>query len=214
MPFRPTSKRLFATSIAASLLVISGWAAAAHLPEGSVQLVNTPGPGGPLGTNGFDVFVDQRVAARFTVPAGGPDMHFERAGVWLMNNSDNVQAQVVVSLQTDALDEGGDATLPSGNSLEHWVTRVKTYGWSPVQQFVFGHPDTAPLLKAGHSYWIVVASNAKPLQDPVWTFARKGLGWSTTSSGGVWQQAGEGGALTLRVDALPVDGAARVRLGN
>jgi len=200
-----TPRRLFAASLAAALLSISGWAFADKLPPGTVAIVDTPGPGGPFGTNGFDVFKDQRVAARFTVPADG-DMRFVRTGLWMMNNSGDLRGNFLVSLQTDAVDEGGPATLPSGVDIEHWKVRVQTYGWSPVEQFFVSR--TGPTLKAGHNYWIVVASNSPPFIDPVWTFARKGLGWSTTTFGGAWQQAGESGALTLHVDAVPVTATA------
>jgi hypothetical protein len=198
--------RLLAAAGAALLATsLAGASHAGNLPPGSIAIVDTAGPGGPLGVNGFDVFREQRVAERFTVPADG-DMNFLRTSLWLMNNSGTDRAQIVVSLQTDALDEGGAETKPSGIDLEHWVTRVHTWGWSPVEQFFV--TQTAPLLKAGRKYWIVVASNADGGDDPVWAFARKGTLWSTTTSGGHWQAAGEGGAITLRVDALPVNAQA------
>ena len=185
-------------AVAATLLLAAGAALAA---PNLVSIVDTPGPGGPLGTNGFDVYTEQSVAARFTVPADG-DMRFARVGIWLMNNSDTVQKKVRISLQTDALDEGGSETLPSGVVLEQWTDAVATFGWDPVEQrFV---TRSGPLLKAGHSYWIVASSNSPAFVDPVWTFARRGTMVTTTSFGGAWQTAGSGGALTLRVDAKPL----------
>src|SRR5918911_787832 len=83
----------------------------------TVPIGDPPGPGGVFGINGFDVFAEQAVAARVTVPADG-DMRFVRAGLWLMNNSETEQRRVRLTLQTDALDEGGSETLPSGVVLE------------------------------------------------------------------------------------------------
>jgi hypothetical protein len=160
-----------------------------------------PGPGGLLGTNGFDVFAEQAVAARFTVPADG-DMRLARIGLWLMNNSETEQRKIRLTVQTDALDEAGSQTMPSGVELERWTTTVQTLGWNPVEQFFLTR--SGPLLQAGRSYWVVAASMSPPLVDPVWTFAKTGNMWTTTSSGGAWQTAGNGAALTLRVDAHPI----------
>jgi hypothetical protein len=167
----------------------------------TVPIVDTPAPGGPLGFNGFDVFQEQAVAARFTVPADG-DMRLARIGIWFMNNSDTLHKRVRLTLQTDALDEGGSETLPSGVELERWDKRVEALGWNPVEQFFV--TKTGPLLKAGRNYWVVAASMSPPFVDPVWTWAKNGTAWSTTSREGAWQTAGEGAAPTLRVDALPL----------
>ena len=88
--------------------------------------------------------------------------------------------------------------------LEQWTDAVDTLGWDPVEQFFV--TKSGPLLQAGRSYWVVAMSKSPPLIDPVWTFARRGTMVTTTSSGGAWQTAGSGGALTLRVDARPVAG--------
>ena len=176
--------------------------AAALATAGSrIALLNTGKPGGPFGYWGFDVSSDQRVAGRFTVPASG-DFKLARIGVWLMNNSDTEQAKVKLSIQTDALDEQGSETLPSGVVLEHWSAPVATLGWVPVHQFFAS--GSKPVLKAGRSYWVVAESKAQPGQDPIWVAAAKGLLMSTTSHFGKWQTAGESAALTLRVDAVPV----------
>ncbi len=167
----------------------------------TVPIVDTPGPGGLLGTNGFDVFAEQAVAARFTVPADG-DMRLARIGLWLMNNSDTEQRKIRLSVQTDALDEGGGESLPSGVELERWDTTVATFGWNPVEQFFV--TKKGPHLVAGRNYWVVAGSMSPPFVDPVWTFAKKGNMWTTTTYQGAWQTAGNGGALTLRVDAHPV----------
>src|SRR5262249_10320785 len=68
-----------------------------------VPVVDEAGPGGPFGFYGPDVFVDQSVAQRFTLPAG-PDYRLARVGLWLMNNSVSEHRLVKLSLQTDALD--------------------------------------------------------------------------------------------------------------
>jgi len=199
------------TPLLAAVLISAGWLAAGTAAAAdttswtkTVPIVDTPGPGGIFGTNGFDVFVEQSVAARFTVPADG-NMRLARIGLWLMNNSETVQKKVRVSVQTDALDEGGAETLPSGVELEHWFAPVQTLGWNPVEQFFVTRKG--PHLKAGHSYWVVASSQSPVFVDPVWTFAKTGNMVTTTTSNGAWQTAGDGAALTLRIDAHPVKAA-------
>jgi hypothetical protein len=196
------------TRLLATVLISAGWLAAGTAAAAdtsgwtkTVPIVDTPGPGGIFGTNGFDVFIDQAVAARFTVPADG-DMRMARIGLWLMNNSDTVQRKVRVMLQTDALDEGGAESLPSGVTLESWTAPVQALGWNPVEQFFV--TEKGPHLVAGRSYWVVAASRSPMFIDPVWTFAKTGTMVTTTSRDGAWQTAGSGAALTLRVDAHPV----------
>jgi hypothetical protein len=187
-------------AIAAAGLLATGIAGAAGTEAWTrtVPIVDTPGPGGLLGFNGFDVFTEQAVAARFTVPADG-DYRLARIGLWLMNNSETEQRKLRVMVQTDALDEGGPETMPSGVELERWTDVVQTLGWNPVEQFFI--TKKGPLLKAGRSYWVVAGSMSPPLVDPVWTWAKSGTMWTTTSRDGAWQTAGEGAAVTLRVDA-------------
>lgn len=199
MSIRRLSRTASITAVAAACVFAAAVASAATPAwNKTVPIVDTPGPGGLLGTNGFDIFAEQAVAARFTVPADG-DMRLARIGVWLMNNSDTEQKRVRLTLQTDALDEGGAETLPSGVVLEQWDTRVQTFGWVPVEQFFLTR--SGPRLLAGRSYWVVAASMSPPFVDPVWTFAKTGNMWTTTSHDGAWQTAGNGAALTLRVDA-------------
>ena len=195
-----TRTLLLTSLVAAGLIAVGGGASAA---EGqtwtkTVPIVDTPGPGGVFGINGFDVFVEQAVAQRFTVPADG-DMRLARVGIWLMNNSETEQRKLRVSVQTDALDEGGPETLPSGVVVSEWTTTVQTLGWDPVEQFFL--TKRGPLLKAGRNYWVVAGSMSPPFVDPVWTFAKTGNMITTTTYNGAWQTAGPGGALTMRVDA-------------
>ena len=189
-------------TLAAAGSLAAGPAAAPQSLPPLVSLVNTPPPGGFFGLNGFDVFQGQSVAARFTVPASG-DFRLARVGIWFMNNSDTEQYPVRLSVQTDALDEGGPETLPSGRRLATWTAPVKTLGWNPVEQFF--RSSTAPRLRAGAHYWVVADSDAPPFVDPVWTFAKKGTAVSTTTFNGAWQTAGSGAAPTLQVDAVAVD---------
>lgn len=201
---RPLIQAVLAASLtlAAAAGNAAGPAAAPQALPPIVSLVNTPPPGGFLGLNGFDVFQGQSVAARFTVPASS-DFRLARVGIWFMNNSDTEQYPMRVSLQTDALDEGGHETLPSGRRLATWTAPVKTLGWSPVEQFF--RSSTAPRLRAGANYWVVAESDAPPFVDPVWTIAKKGVAVSTTTFNGAWQTAGSGAAPTLQVDAVAVD---------
>lgn len=179
-------------------------AAPAAARPATVSLINTKAPGGVFGLNGFDVYALQRVAARFTVPATG-DHRLAKVGIWFFNNSDTQQAPVRVTVQTDAIDEGGTDTLPSGRRVALWEAPVATLGWNPVEQFFIASAGNAPRLKAGRHYWVVAESAAPPGQDPVWAFARRGLGVSTTTYEGAWQTAGEGAAITLQVDAVPIE---------
>lgn len=198
----PFASRLAAACVAA--LVIAGGAAAHDAaPAGRlVSIVDTPGPGGPFGTNGFDIFNQQAQAQRFTVPADGGDVRLGRVGMYLMNNSDTEHPLVIVAVQTDAVDEGGNDSMPSGRSLETWKAPVETLGWNPVQQFF---PTVkGPRLVAGRNYWVVVASHAPALVDPVWTFARKGIEFGSSNHGDGWWAAVSQGALTLQVDVLPL----------
>ena len=191
-------------AIAAACLLTTVGAGAAGTGEAwtrTVPIVDTPGPGGLLGFNGFDVFAEQAVAARFTVPADG-FYRLARVGLWMMNNSETEQRKLRVMVQTDALDEGGPESLPSGVELERWAGVVQTLGWNPVEQFFITRKG--PLLQAGRSYWVVAGSMSPPFVDPVWTFAKTGNMTTTTSRGGAWQTAGEGAALTLRIDAHPL----------
>ncbi len=195
------------TPLMAAILITAGLASGAAMAADTtgwtktVPIVDTPGPGGLFGTNGFDVFVDQAVAARFTVPADG-DMRLARIGLWLMNNSETVQKKVRVTLQTDAVDEGGSESVPSGVELERWTTPVQALGWNPVEQFFV--TKKGPHLVAGRSYWVVAASMSPMFVDPVWTFAKTGNMVTTTSHDGAWQTSGNGAALTLRIDAHPI----------
>ena len=200
-----TRTLLLTSLVAAGLIAVGGSVSAADGKAWTktVPIVDTPGPGGAFGIYGLDVFADQAAAERFTVPADG-DMRLARVGIWLMNNSDTEQRKVRLSVQTDALDEGGGETLPSGVVVEEWTTTVQTFGWNPVEQFFV--TKRGPLLKAGHSYWVVAGSMSPPFVDPVWTFAKTGNMTTTTTYNGAWQTAGPGAALTLRVDAHPIRG--------
>lgn len=164
-----------------------------------VSLVRTDQPGGMFGYWGFDLFTDQKVGARFEVPAGA-DVHLARVGLWLMNNSGSFQGRVTVSVQTDALDEGGSESLPSGSKLGSWTAKVDTLGWTPVKQFFAS--ASKPWLQAGRRYWVVAESAAPALQNPVWVTAASGSLFSTTTSQGAWQTGGDGAAPGLIVDGI------------
>jgi len=185
--------------VAAAMIAIAGAASAGTTPEVTgVPIVETAGPGGFLGYWGSDVYKLQSVAERFTLPADG-DMRLTLVALWLMNNSDTQQKRVQLSVQTDALDEGGSDSIPSGVVLDRWSFVVEALGWNPVEQSF--NSKRLPLLKAGRSYWVVAESMAPATVDPVWTFASEGTMFATTSANGVWQTGGSGAALTLRVEA-------------
>jgi len=196
------NRKTWLIAAASAFFFAAAPAGAQSVAAKATKIYDTAAPGGWFGYNGFDIYTDQRVAVRFTVPATG-DMRLARVGIWFMNNSDTTQAKLRISLQTDTLDDGAEATMPSGQILEKWLAPVATQGWAPVQQFF--KTTKGPLLKAGHSYWVVAESKAQPAQDPIWLLAAKGLGVNTIGhADGLWYPGGESGALTLRVDAAPV----------
>jgi hypothetical protein len=193
-----------ALTAALSATAVQAAEPAAPLPARGplVSLVDTAPPGGFFGYWGFDVFAEQSVGARFTVPAEA-DHRLVRVGIWFMNNTDTRQGKLRLSLQTDALDEGGTETLPSGRKLATWVAPVEALGWNPVEQFFSGLRNKLPTLKAGRHYWVVAESASPALVNPVWTTSSEGSMVTTTTANGAWQTAGEGAALTLQVDAVP-----------
>lgn len=164
---------------------------------GAVVIYSTNGPfGGFFGLWGADLSTQQSVAERFPV---GADHRFTSAKLWLMNNSESVQAPVTVRLELDAVDLGmGGASRPSGIALEEWTFPIATLGWSPVQHVVTS--KARPPLRAGRRYWIVASSDATPGQNPVWNFASSGSGYTAiTQLDGSWA-AGQGAVLTLVVN--------------
>lgn len=182
-------------------------ASAAVQADDTVVIYQTDVPGGAFGYWGMDVMGEQSVAARFTMPAD-QDLNLARIGLYLMNNSDSVHADVTISLRPDQLDEGGIESLPSTSTvLESWTITTEASGWTPVQQFVTS--TALPQLLAGRNYWVVAESAAQPMLDPVWVFAASGTGWSTTTtSDGAWQTAGSAAALTLQVEGSGTGGGA------
>jgi hypothetical protein len=176
--------------------------AAAPSPLKVVKLIATKPPGGFFGYNGADLFTDQMAAQRFSVPADG-NLRLFRVSIWFMNNSDTVQNDVTVSVQTDALDDGGDQSMPSGHRIESWSRPVATLGWNPVQQHFTS--DRLPRLKPGHDYWVVAQSKSDPGVDPLWAFSAEGTQMNCyTDASGAWQACGEAAALTLTVQALTI----------
>lgn len=196
--------RLLAALLPTLLTALPAFAApaapdAAPLARPQLQKIyQTSAPGGPFGFWGPDVSSSQKVASRFTVDGSAP-LQLARLALHLMNNSDTERATVRLSLQTDALDEGGSQTLPSGSELESWNFPVAALGWNPVQQVI--NSVYGPALQPGRNYWVVAESAAAPTRNPVWNFASRGTQYSTTTMDGAWQPAGSAAALTLRVEA-------------
>lgn len=175
---------------------------AAQSPIKLVKLIHTAPPGGFFGYMGADLFQQQMAAQRFSVPADG-NLRLFRVNLWLMNNSDSDHPDVTLSVQTDALDEGGDQSMPSGHRLESWTRPVATLGWTPVQQRFTS--DRLPRLKPGRDYWVVAQSKAEAGVDPLWVFSSDGTAMNCYTDGsGAWQACGEAAALTLTVEALPI----------
>jgi hypothetical protein len=176
--------------------------AAVPSPIKLAKLIHTAPPGGFFGYMGADLFTQQMAAQRFSVPADG-HLRLFRVSLWLMNNSETEQPKVTISVQTDALDEGGQQSQPSGHRIESWTRPVGTLGWNPVKQDFTS--DRLPRLKSGHDYWIVGQSTADPGADPLWTFSSDGTAMNCyTDASGAWQACGDAAALTLTVEALPI----------
>ncbi len=188
-------QKLMRVGVVAALGLMAGTAAASDV------IFETPGPGGWLGINGFDVSTQQTVAARFSVRN---DANLDRAGIWLMNNDEFGQPWVTVTLRTDGVDGEGDS-VPGGTILETWQIQLPMLGWNP--ELVMFESVARPLMTPGH-YWFVAESEAAPLVNPVWCISSEGNEYTATAnpfSGWQWQE-GWGAAVGLRVEVTPVGG--------
>lgn len=182
----------------AGLAVLAALAATATVSAAVIFATNGPF-GGFFGLWGADLSAQQKVAARF-IPSG--DYTFDDARLWLMNNSDTVQAPVTVRLELDATEVGmGGTSRPSGLALEEWNFKIGTLGWNPVQHTVTS--SARPPVRSGRKYWIVASSPALGGQNPVWNFASSGNSYTAILQlDGSWG-AGNGAALTLSAHGTP-----------
>ena len=154
--------------------------------------------GSPFGFIGFDVFVGQSVAVRFTPDAG---YTLEKIGVWFMNNdfSGGTHPLVTVTLRTNQDDKG--TSTPSEKILETWTFNVSAVGWDPMLETMASVAH--PLLEAGQHYWIATESEAPPALDGVWNLASPGLGFMSTIdffSSPEWQPGGLGAVVATIVE--------------
>ncbi len=172
-------------------------------PLASADVVfQTEGPfGGFFGLTGFDVFVQQSVAARF-VPAA--DYELTSVGIWFMSNdgSGGAPAPVTVTLRTDTAN-AEYASVPSGEVLEAWTVQVPANGWNPV--LLTSVSATHMRLNAGQRYWVVAESSAGPGVDPIWLWSAFGNEFTANTDGpGTQWESGSGAAITLIVQGLAV----------
>ncbi|MFQ5807547.1 MAG: hypothetical protein ACE5I3_13960 [Phycisphaerae bacterium] len=142
--------------------------------------------GGPFGLWGYDVFIDQSVALRFTP---GANYTLDRISLWFMNNDFSGQhhALVTVTLRNDNND--GHVSIPGDTIYETWNFNVSAVGWNPVLEVLDSQDH--PLLEADVNYWIVAESDSPPLIDGVWNIASSGVGFmSNTDLDGEWYPGG------------------------
>ncbi|MBY0308221.1 MAG: hypothetical protein K2Q09_05725 [Phycisphaerales bacterium] len=166
--------------------------------------------GGWLGLNGFDVFAEQKVAARF-IPASGATL--TSVSIWFMSNDDagTTPQTVTVSLRTDAA-SGEFASVPSGTVLESWTTDLPIAGWNP--ELITFDSSAHPALASGQRYWIVAESNLPAFVDPIWCWSSEGNEFTATANGldAPWT-SGSGAALALVVEGSASTPACPADLG-
>ncbi len=160
--------------------------------------------GSPFGVLGFDVFIDQSVAVRFT-PAD--DFALDRVSMWLWNNdTSGGEPPIIITLRNDHNEDG--ASTPGDEIFESWQMHVpNTNGFNPTL-FAFDSMKH-PALQVDTIYWIVAESNAQPQLDPVWALSFPTIGYSSTTDfeGDEWEPASEGPVQTLIVEGTPDDPA-------
>ena len=156
--------------------------------------------GGPFGVIGFDVFIGQSVAVRFTPDA---DFDFDAASLWLWNNDESGgEPAITISLRNDVTTDGD--SVPGDIVFEQWDFNVPNTGYAVPVLFEFASSDH-PLLEQGVRYWIVAESESPPLVDPVWAIAAKDSGPSSTTDcfGCEWEPANNGAIPAMIVEASP-----------
>jgi hypothetical protein len=187
----------------ASRAIGIGAVLAAAAPADTIYATNDPF-GSFLGINGFDVFVQQSVATRFTP---GADYTLDSFSVWLWNNDESgSEPAITFTLRTD--DNTNGESRPSATILETWTMNVPNTGAFQPVEFILESDVHSPL-NAGERYWIAAASPAGPGLDPVWAWAANDSGVSTNTDfqTGEWYPAPEQGAVaTLTVTGSPVGG--------
>jgi len=157
--------------------------------------------GGFFGYIGFDVFVQQSVAARF-IPSA--EYRFDQVGIWFMSNDfDGTTPQTVtITLRTDVNPGGEFDSVPSEVILESWTTDLPVVGWTP--QLITFDSNAHPPLAAGQKYWFVAESNLGPFINPVWVWSAQGNEFTATTDGpGTPWEGGFGAAIGIRVDGTP-----------
>ncbi len=157
--------------------------------------------GGFFGYIGFDVFVDQSVAARF-IPA--VEYTFDDVGIWFMSNDfDGTTPQTVtITLRTDVNPGGDFDSVPSDTILESWTMNLPVVGWNP--QLISFTSTVHPTLAAGQKYWFVAESNLEPFINPVWVWSSQGNEFTATTDGpGTPWEGGSGAAIGIRVNGTP-----------
>ncbi len=156
--------------------------------------------GGPFGLWGYDVFVNQSVAVRFT-----PDRDYllDRISLWFMNNSTTEHPQVRITLRDD--DNDGSRSIPGSTIHEEFFFNVSAVGWDPQLEVL--NSSQRPWLQAGVNYWVVAESDAPPAEDGVWNIASFGTGFMANtdqSIGGDWFPGHEGAVVCTIVEGTCV----------
>ncbi len=182
---------------AAAVFLIATLAAGRAHARGVVYETNDPF-GSPFGFVGFDVFEGQSVGVRFT-PDGRHRL--DRIGVWFMNNDFGGEHfdTVTLTLRDDGA-SGTGRSIPGTTIIESWSFRITAVGWDPKLETVVSALN--PILEAGVNYWVVAEANVPPFTDPVWVWAARDSGYTSTtdSTTGEWQDGGEGAVAATIVE--------------
>ena len=173
--------------------------AAAAMPAIAQEVIfETAEPfGSPFGVIGFDVFVQQSVAVRFT-----PDRDYRLTSVsaWFMSNNFDtpLDRPVRLTIQTDR--PVGDSFVPSGEEVEVMELVISAIGWDPQLDTATASGDT--ILNAGQAYWVVAESDFPAEVNPVWNWATGVTGFTTTTDffTGEWQPGGDGATVGVVVE--------------
>jgi hypothetical protein len=159
-----------------------------------------------LGINGFDVFEQQSVAARFEP---GDNYSIDRVSLWLWNNDESGgQPPIVITLRTD--NPAGGESRPSNIVLETWNFTLPNTGVFQPALFAFDS-ISHPAVQQGQLYWLVAESSSQGGADPVWAWAANDSGWGSIvdpTSGDDWWNASTGAVVSYIVEGTPETGTA------
>jgi hypothetical protein len=152
---------------------------------------------GPNGPPAFTLTDEQAVALRFT-----PDRDYtlDTVRTWIISDNTVEVSHAPVRVQ---LREGDPLNQrPAGAPIEEMQFEVSTVGWNPVLESVQSRMH--PLLRAGVSYWIVLACDLHS-DAPGWCWSSASTGFISLSYGGQinFNQGGQGAVTSTIIEGTP-----------